>query len=66
MDEFNLEKITDIGTDGIGFMLGDKICSLSDEEYQFWLDYHYRTCQDESLIGYSLHGLYIGRKKKIY
>lgn len=64
MNEFNIEKIADIGSDGIGYMLSDKIHNLSDEEYQFWLDYHYKTCQDESLIGYSLHGLYIGRKKK--
>lgn len=63
MIEFNLEKITNIGTDGIGYMLGDKILRLDDEEYQFWLNYHYKTCQEESLIGYSLHGLYIGRKK---
>lgn len=65
MNELNIEKMTDIGTDGIGYMMGNKIHSLSDEEYDFWMDYHYKTCQDESLIGYSLHGLYIGKKNKI-
>lgn len=64
MNEFNIKKISNIGTDGIGYMLGDKINILNNEEYQYWMDYHYKTCQDESVIGYSLHGLYIGRKER--
>lgn len=63
MGEFNVEKITNIGTDGIGYMMGEKILNLSEEEYQFWLESHYKTCEIQSLVGYSLHGLYIGRKK---
>lgn len=63
MDKFNFNKITNVGTDGIGYMLSDKLSSLSKEEYDLWLDYHFKTCDNENLIGYSIHGLCIGEKK---
>lgn len=62
MSDFNIEKITNIGADGIGYMLGSKVLNLDKEDYEKWLDFHYKTCENENLIGYSLHGLYIGRK----
>lgn len=64
MNDFNIEKITNIGVDGMGYLFGEKILGLNDEEYKFWLESHYNTCEDENIIGCSLHGLYIGRKKR--
>lgn len=60
--EFGINKIANIGTDGIGYMLNDKLSNLSEAEYDMWLDYHLNTCDNENLIGYSIHGLYIGKK----
>ena len=64
MKEHNIEKISNIGVDGIGYLICDKILNFNDEEYKFWLETHYNKCEDENIIGCSLHGLYIGRKKR--
>lgn len=58
----NLFKLEHIGTDGIGGTLRDVINKFNDDEFKYWMEYHFETCKDESLIGYSQHGLYIGRK----
>jgi 2-polyprenyl-3-methyl-5-hydroxy-6-metoxy-1,4-benzoquinol methylase len=63
MRKFNFKKISNVGTDGVGYMLSDKISNLSKEEYDLWLAYHFKTCDNENLIGYSIHGLCIGEKK---
>lgn len=63
MSKHSIEKMFNIGTDGIAYIIGPKINTLSDQEYNQWVDYHLRTCENESIVGYSLHGLFIGRKK---
>lgn len=57
-----IEIIDHLATDGITPFLRDKIDTLSDEEYAIWCDYHYRVCRERSLLGFSNHGLAIGRK----
>lgn len=51
-----------IGTDGISYMLKDKIESASQENFENWLHYHFSTCEEESTLGYSLHALCFARK----
>jgi 2-polyprenyl-3-methyl-5-hydroxy-6-metoxy-1,4-benzoquinol methylase len=63
MEKHKIEKIASIGTDGIAYMLGSKINNLKEQEYNYWVNYHLETCENKHLIGYSLHGLYIGRKR---
>jgi 2-polyprenyl-3-methyl-5-hydroxy-6-metoxy-1,4-benzoquinol methylase len=63
MRKFNFKKMKNIGTDGIGYMLSDKLSDLTKEEYDLWLDYHFKTCDNENLIGYSIHGLCLGEKQ---
>ncbi len=58
-----VEILTNVATDGIGYMLKDNIEDLNDEEYQLWLNYHLNTCHEPSLLGYSLHALVVSRKK---
>lgn len=62
LNRFNIKKINHIASDGMGGILRDRINEFSDVEFQKWMDYHLMTCQDESLIGYSQHGLYICEK----
>ncbi|WIV12719.1 class I SAM-dependent methyltransferase [Proteiniborus sp. MB09-C3] len=62
MSTFNIEKINHISTDGIGGTLRDRLKEFNDDEFRKWIEYHFMTCQDESLIGYSQHGLYICKK----
>lgn len=62
MADSNVQKSTHIATDGIADMLRSSINSLTDEEFDLWMQYHLNTCENSNLIGYSKHCLYIGRK----
>lgn len=66
MDGFKVRKINHIGTDGIVHMIRDNINSLDEDEFDKWLEYHLMTCEYSSIIGYSLHGLYLCRKYRQY
>jgi 2-polyprenyl-3-methyl-5-hydroxy-6-metoxy-1,4-benzoquinol methylase len=57
-------KEKNIGTDGMTYLLGKRNKKLNEAEFNYWFDYHLQTCENETLLGYSLHGLYIGRKPK--
>lgn len=65
MSSFGVTKLTNAGTDGIAILLSDFINSLSDEEYEQWLKYHFQTCEEPSILGYSNHGLYVCRKPTV-
>lgn len=58
-----LEKILSVGTDGMIYSAGDKLNNASDEDFNKYMEYHYMTCEDESILGASLHGLWIGRNR---
>ncbi|GAB3522189.1 methyltransferase domain-containing protein [Photobacterium alginatilyticum] len=57
---FNIEK--HVATDGFGRYIGAEINSLSESEYQAWLQHHLLVCSEPSLLGSSNHGLVIARK----
>jgi ubiquinone/menaquinone biosynthesis C-methylase UbiE len=62
MIECKIREKYNIATDGIAFMYSDQLQSISDEEFNEYLDYHYDTCENSNILGYSLHGLFIGEK----
>jgi 2-polyprenyl-3-methyl-5-hydroxy-6-metoxy-1,4-benzoquinol methylase len=57
-----LLKLHHIGTDGLCENLSEKLNAASDENFRKYMEYHYLTCEDENIIGTSIHGLWIGRK----
>lgn len=57
-----LEKLHHIGVDGIIQTIASKVNAATDENFQKYMEYHFATCEDESIIGTSIHGLWIGRK----
>lgn len=57
-----LEKIKHIGVDGLVYNLASNLNAATDENFQKYMKYHYATCEDESIIGTSVHGLWVGRK----
>lgn len=63
MSKFNVEYLKNIATDGMSDHFASKIDTLTEEEFNVWLDYHYSTCEREELQGYSNHMLYICKKK---
>ena len=62
VENAGLEILHNIGADGISFVLADKVNSATDEAFEKWMDYIYKHCVEQSIVGYSMHGLLIGRK----
>lgn len=61
-DSFGLTTITDVGVDGLIYPLYERINSCSDEEFDSYLNYHIKACEQPSILGHSMHGLWIGKK----
>ena len=57
-----LEVTHNIGADGISFVLADKVNAATDEAFNEWMEYIYKHCEEPSIVGYSMHGLLIGRR----
>jgi len=62
MNNYNVKHIKNVATDGLSTILRDYVNDLNEEEFNIWVDYHYKTCEREDLQGYSTHMLYIGKK----
>ena len=62
LEEFEVERIDHVATDGLSPLLRDTVDSMNDEEYRVWIDYHMMTCREKSIMGISNHGLLICRK----
>jgi len=64
LNEVGLEKLHNVGIEGISYALADKVNTATDEDFNKWMEYIYKHCEEPSIIGYSMHGLLIGRKKR--
>jgi ubiquinone/menaquinone biosynthesis C-methylase UbiE len=62
MASFNLKQLHNVATDGIKFIMNDTVNSLNEDVFQRWLNMHFSTCEIKSILGYSEHALFIGRK----
>ncbi|MEA4831386.1 MAG: methyltransferase domain-containing protein [Oscillospiraceae bacterium] len=62
MNQFPLVKITNAGVDGLIYPLKERLNSASKDDFDDYLQYHLASCEQPSIIGHSMHGLYIGRK----
>lgn len=62
MDKLNVNKMKHITTDGMMSTLAAKINEFEDDEFEKWMEYHLSICEESSLVGCGLHGLYIGNK----
>jgi len=62
MDNFAVAKITDVGVDGLVYPLKNRLNDATSEEFSAYMDYHMATCEQQSILGHSMHGIWIGRK----
>jgi 2-polyprenyl-3-methyl-5-hydroxy-6-metoxy-1,4-benzoquinol methylase len=60
----NIKEIKNIGSDGLAYLLTEEINKATEEEFETWLKYHLETCEEGSILGNSLHGLYVGEIKR--
>jgi 2-polyprenyl-3-methyl-5-hydroxy-6-metoxy-1,4-benzoquinol methylase len=63
MDNAGLKTLYNIAADGPTYVLASKINAANDENFDKWLRFHFNTCENNNLLGYSLHGLYFGVKR---
>ncbi|MBQ6546856.1 MAG: class I SAM-dependent methyltransferase [Bacilli bacterium] len=63
MNNYDIELLHNVATDGFSCYVKEKLDSLTKEEFDVWMKYHLSTCEREDLQGYSNHMLYICRKR---
>lgn len=63
MDGAGLKALYNIAADGISYLISSKINASDDDNFNKWLQLHFDSCEEEDLLGYSLHALYLGIKK---
>ena len=56
------ETITNAGVDGLRYPLAYRINTAENDDFENYMEYHLSSCEEPSIIGHSMHGLYIGRK----
>lgn len=62
MQDYDVSLVDHVGTDGVSHTIQEYVDELSDEEFHSWMNYHYQTCRESSILGMSTHGLIICRK----
>jgi hypothetical protein len=62
MQDYDVSLVDHIGTDGISHTIQEYVDGLSDVEFHSWMNYHYQSCRESSILGMSTHGLIICRK----
>lgn len=60
--ESGITKVYNFATDGVSYIYPQQLEGLTEQQFQTYLEYHLSTCENNSTLGYSLHGLYIGKK----
>ena len=55
-----LSRIQHVASDGLSHDYEDLVKSMTEEEFDVWLNYHFRICEEDSILGVSQHGLIIG------
>lgn len=62
MEKFNLHQVHNVATDGMKFIIRETVNSFDDIEFKRYMKMHYQMCEVKSLLGYSEHALYVGKK----
>jgi hypothetical protein len=60
--EYDVTTVEHVGTDGISHTIHEYVDKLDESEFQSWMNYHFQTCSERSILGISSHGLYICQK----
>lgn len=62
MATYPFQHLHSVATDGLKFVYKDLVNDYHDQEFDKWFSLHLQGCERKSLMGYSEHCLYIGRK----
>lgn len=59
----SMETLAHVALDGMSCLMGQTTKLLNKKGAERWRKYHFATCETPSLLGYSYHNMYIGRKQ---
>ncbi len=62
LNAFDMKILHYVATDGIGPIVHEILDTMSEKEYNMFIEYHLSSCEREDLIGYSAHMLAICQK----
>lgn len=62
MKQFDVLIVDHLGTDGLSHTLSNEVDGLSEQKFEIYKNYHFKTCRERSILGISSHGLIICRK----
>jgi ubiquinone/menaquinone biosynthesis C-methylase UbiE len=62
LKQFDLEIVSHIASEGIAPFICEDINKLSEDNFKLWLEYHFQTCSEKSMLGISNHGMVIAKK----
>ena len=63
MKKYNVSHLHSVAADGISPIIAEYINELDEETYNHWVNYKLKSCEQEDLLGFSSHMLYIARKQ---
>lgn len=63
MEDFPTERLHYAASDGCALFMREAVDAMDDETFQWYLKYHFATCEREDLSGVTSHALDIFRKK---
>lgn len=61
----SVTKLGNVATDGIGIFMKEQINQLTEDDFNTWIQYHLKTCNEPSILGMSNHGMYVCRKNQV-
>jgi len=61
-EKCGLAKLHQVATDGPMCGMAEKLNAATEENFQKYMQWHYSVCEEPSILGASMHGLYVGRK----
>lgn len=59
----DLDTLHCIGTDGMAYAISEKLNAAESGNFGKWMEYHLATCEETSILGSSMHGLNICKKR---
>ncbi len=62
VSEIDHERLHHFAADGLSELLTRSLEAFPEEKFQAWVDFHLHTCEEEHLLGFSNHLVYVARK----
>lgn len=62
MEGFPAQRLHYVATDGLGYIIQDKLESMDEDTFRIYLTYHLTVCENADLVGATAHSLDVFRK----